>query len=547
MKTRAEVTAEKLRGGFYTPPELVEFCLARVQADLSRASTVLEPSAGDGAFATGLGAGGFTHLRLLGLEPFDLEAEKARQALRASGLSGEVRTESAIQWAASSAEQFDVAVGNPPFVRYQFVSRADREAATELADRLGLSFGGVSNLWIPVLLGALSRVREGGAFSFVIPTECFTGVSARVVRDWLTRTCGNVRFDLFLPGSFPGVLQEVTVLSGRRAAESRTAVDFVDHSEASTPRTRRHRISAAATTWTRYLLEPTAVAAIQELEASSSAFTALREVASFTVSTVTGANDFFAVSTEAVESNDLGPWSRPLVGRLRHAPGLRFGREDHHQLASGEAAAWLLDFSAARPDPTANRAAKEYLQLGEDRKLHERYKCRIRDPWYRVPIVEPGELLLSKRSHRYPRMVVNEAGAVTTDTIYQARLQSDLPAGAIAAGFHNSFTLLAAELGGRSFGGGVLELVPSEIAGLPVPADRRLEAAFGDLDQCSRVGAGDDALVLATNEALASHSLVELDVMAVMEAARQELLERRLLRNRKAAAAARGARSSHAA
>lgn len=39
---------------------------------------------------------------------------------------------------------------------------------------------------------------------------------------------------------------------------------------------------------------------------------------------------------------------------------------------------------------------------------------------------------------------------------------------AFAASFHNSFTLLWAEIEGRSFGGGVLELVPSEVGRLKV-------------------------------------------------------------------------------
>ena len=128
-------------------------------------------------------------------------------------------------------------------------------------------------------------------------------------------------------------------------------------------------------------------------------------------------------------------------------------------------------FGPQSPDPEQTPAAASYLRHGEELRLHQRYKCRIRDPWYRVPIVQPGSLLLSKRSHRYPRLVLNPAGVTTTDTIYQGRMTTAFEGreADLVTGFHNTATLLTAEIEGRSFGGGVLELVPTEIGRVCVP------------------------------------------------------------------------------
>ncbi len=137
---------------------------------------------------------------------------------------------SAITWAVNGAPRVDAAVGNPLFLRYQFVSEEDREVIPELGTQMGISLQGVSNLWIPVFLAALHKLRVGGAFAFVVPTEAFTGCSARVARDWLSRNVEALRFDLFSPGSFPDVLQEVAVVSGRRTLPSETGrVTFVEH------------------------------------------------------------------------------------------------------------------------------------------------------------------------------------------------------------------------------------------------------------------------------------------------------------------------------
>ncbi len=73
------------------------------------------------------------------------------------------------------------------------------------------------------------------------------------------------------------------------------------------------------------------------------------------------------------------------------------------------------------------------------------------------------------------------------------------------AGFHNSLTLLSAELEGRTYGGGVLELVPSEVGRLLVPL-APLGKHLRDLDNISRKAGGqadsDDALVAGTDELL---------------------------------------------
>ena len=101
---------------------------------------------------------------------------------------------------------------------------------------------------------------------------------------------------------------------------------------------------------------------------------------------------------------------------------------------------------------------------------------------------------------------------------------------ALAAAFHNSLTLLTAELEGRSFGGGVLELVPSEIARLAVPASDALLPRLGDFD--GRAREGDlGGLVALTDQALVEAGLVSREVMTELVEARAHLVQRRLDRN----------------
>jgi hypothetical protein len=107
-----------------------------------------------------------------------------------------------------------------------------------------------------------------------------------------------------------------------------------------------------------------------------------------------------------------------------------------------------------------------------------------------------------KRAHHYPRLVLNSAGAYTTDTAYRIRPLGIKPE-ALVLGFVNSLTCLTAEMEGRHYGGGVLELVPSEIERLLVPiikatsADlRAADKRFRDAESDSEFLRMQDSVVL---------------------------------------------------
>jgi adenine-specific DNA-methyltransferase len=549
LRTSREVSAEKLRGGFYTPGDLVRRCLDRVAALTAGRSglTVLEPSAGDGAFLRGLACHPLSGrvAQLTAIEPSAADAARCRDAAAGTPFQVSVVTGSALAAECRPAAAFDVAIGNPPFVRFQFVGPGDAAAAEVLARELGVPLAGVANLWLPVLLAALSTLRPGGAFAFVVPAELFTGVSAGTARAWLAGYSGRLRIDLFAPGSFPGVLQEVVIISGTRrppAGRAGPRLELHEHDQAGESRW-QHALASDSRSWTGYLLRPDLLGALTEA-GELAQMRRLGELARFEVATVTGANAFFTVDDATLGAYRLSPWALPLLPRARHAPGLIFTAADHAALRAAGGRAHLLDFSAKRPPP-AGPLPLAYLGEGQRAGLAGRYKCRIRRPWYRVPVVPPGQLMLSKRSHRYPRLVLNEAAAHTTDTIYRGRLLPGVDSGTAArlvTAFHNSLTLLTAETEGRSFGGGVLELVPAEVSRLLVPAGPPAGAGhlpageLARLDKLARACAPGDgeALVAETDRLLAAHHAgLPPDLLARLQEARWQLLERRLRRGSK--------------
>ena len=97
MKFIDEVSAEKLRGGFYTPAPLVVDCYRRIAELLPRDTSLrlLEPSAGDGAFIryrdVGRLASRFAKAHTTCIELNASEASKCREALIDWGEDNAVR------------------------------------------------------------------------------------------------------------------------------------------------------------------------------------------------------------------------------------------------------------------------------------------------------------------------------------------------------------------------------------------------------------------------------------------------------------------------
>ena len=119
-------SAQKLRGGYYTPIDLATYVTRWTLEKNPKA--LLEPSCGDGIFIQALSdlklADGLT---LTGFEVLEEEAVKARNRCRdGSSLSWSVLGEDFLGWAIGKMlgrrPLFDAVVGNPPFIRYQYLA-----------------------------------------------------------------------------------------------------------------------------------------------------------------------------------------------------------------------------------------------------------------------------------------------------------------------------------------------------------------------------------------------------------------------------------------
>ncbi len=99
-----------------------------------------------------------------------------------------------------------------------------------------------------------------------------------------------------------------------------------------------------------------------------------------------------------------------------------------------------------------------------------------------------------RQIHKRPRLIVNETPATCTDTIHRVRVSKGVDPQQLAACAYNSLTFALAEVMGRSYGGGVLELEPREAENLLIPYDAARKIDTIKLDELLRNGKSDESL-----------------------------------------------------
>lgn len=566
MNFKEHETQQKLRGGYYTPLPIAELLMRWVLSQGAR--TLLEPSCGDGVFLRALHAHLLAAPRLsrLTVDAVEIEAEEAAKSareserLRACGVEARVIQHDIFRWLTedNAGRQWDAILGNPPYIRYQYFEKAQRDLAEQVFQRAGVPFSRRTNAWASLVLACVTHLKPGGCLALVLPAELLYIQHAGGLRQLLEREMETITLLHIREMVFPDVLQGVVLLLARKKQEAKSF-------DASLTRQQNIQMSPAPALARIRLLEFDTLASLAKLDVEQLESSSLRSIsetqgewmlgllttpearlladlqthplvrpfasiARVDIGIVTGANDFFVVNRETLERFELASIAAPMLAKSELIKGIVYTQSDHEANQEAGKAVFFLKFPA-RELAALSTPMAAYISSGEARQLHARYKCRIREPWYVVPYVWTAEMALLKRCHLYPRLVVNDLGAHSTDTAYRVRLHASTVGRGrdLAASFLNSLTFLCAELGGRHYAGGVLELVPSEIEKLLIPLQAVADPIFARLDAMIRARVSLDELLAFTDPLILGQGLgLTPQDIQLIQSAHRRLLKRRL-------------------
>ena len=241
-------------------------------------------------------------------------------------------------------------------------------------------------------------------------------------------------------------------------------------------------------------------------------------------------NRSFTVPQSLVSMYQLEEYARPMVGRSVQVSSLCFTKRDWKANVASEAKAHLLVFTPDAKD-NGNEGVKAYLESGEAADIDKGYKTSIRDQWWVIPSIKLSDALFLRRNNLYPKFVLNEAGAYTTDTMHRVFIKEGVNKKAFVASYYNSLSFAFAEILGRNFGGGCLELMPSEVGGIYLPYREENEKIFDTLDRMLRKKASADEILDYTDEIILHQGMgLSEDEVKLARSIWHKIINRRLTR-----------------
>ena len=295
---------------------------------------------------------------------------------------------------------FDVAVGNPPYIRHQDLSPTWVQRARSLIqDEMGVTPSGLSNLYSYFMWLSLLRTREGGIIGMVVPFG------------WTYRPASKeLRTFLYSKGWDVSVYRLPKTLEFSKDVDPSPSITIIDKSGTS-PGVKIRRLTQDLTIDKRYGGR-TVRRPLFPYDRKRGAAYAQRGLS-------TGSQDVFLLTEqarrdEAIPSSSVVPCVatlRPLPSNLNRLDTAAFNR---YYVLNGERC-WLLRTDVQE----IHSSVMSHLEASPP-AVRKNTTCRSRMPWYSYRLPSPPKILYASAFSRtrWPKAVVNAIDAVNVGSVH---------------------------------------------------------------------------------------------------------------------------------
>lgn len=530
------VTMRNLSGTHYTPSVLASFMVSYVCDNMvvenSADCKVLEPSFGGGVFLDALAK--HSCKEVFKVNAIEIDTVAVDSYLKPNLLKSidlEVFNEDYLDWCTDdkNRREYDLIIGNPPYISKKYLSEKQKNNCKKIHSQ-SPGFGSeVHNIWTSFLSDAVNRLTDNGVIAFVLPAEFLKVKFGEPIQRSLMKEFKRIEVFTFSTRVFPNIEQDTIILFLFKSSDN-GGLYFTDINSSKCLLKRKFRLirkrslESLKLKWSAYpLLEKQ----IKEISQAKKRLSVISDFCETNPGIVTAANDYFIVNKETVESYQLEAISHPVIQKGAFVNGcVTLTKDKLNALINEGKPAFFLDFSKI---DLSNKKHKEYIQLGENREIHKRYKCKLRDTWYEVPGAWISEGFFFKRCHEYPKLIFNDADVLVTDSSYRIKMKDGYDIRSLIFSFYNSLTLAISEIQGRYYGGGVLELTPSEFKSLPIPYKKIDNATFEDFaEQFHKKRSIEEILAHNDEILLVNHLKMNESQIESLRTIRTSLMSRRL-------------------
>jgi adenine-specific DNA-methyltransferase len=545
---KENISAQKVRGGYYTPQAIADFlCQWSIDKNTQR---ILEPSCGDGNFIESA----ILRFKELGIEGEDLKGRikgielleeeslkaKARAANLGLNLNTIVNNDFFHYINNIGVEKYDAVIGNPPFIRYQIFPEEHRKLAIEMMQNLGLNPNKLTNIWVPFLVVSASLLKDNGRMAMVIPAELFQVKYAAETRVFLSKFFERITIITFKKLVFANIQQEVVLLLCEKKVQRGKGVRVIECENLEELKSINFKaingsnvkpIDHTTEKWTKYFLDEEEISLLRKLKKDKRVITC-GDIMEVDVGLVTGRNEFFMLKEEQVKEWNLGKYTIPVASKSNQLKGITFSEKDFSDNSKARNAIHL--FIPPNEDfEKLPKVCQKYIEYGEQQGLNTGYKTRIRKRWYITPSLWVPDAFALRQVGDYPKLILNETGASSTDTIHRVRFKKGINRSMAAISLLNSLSFAFSEITGRSYGGGVMTFEPTEIEEIQIPVLADLNIDFDQVDGLIRQRKIEEVLNMVDEALLIKHHGFAKAEVGALRGIWKKLSQRRNNRKRK--------------
>lgn len=468
---------EKLSGSYYTPQKTVHFIYDYLQQCHKSIKAILEPSAGDGRFIQ-LFCKSSAVDTIVGVELYQEKVQDVNERISSPKVTMVVAD--FLGYATICKSQFDLVVGNPPYINIKNMDKEFLEFARSLCKSLNLPKSLIQNAWVAFVIASTQLLSKNGTLFFVLPTEFLQVQYAEKLRGFLEKNFNTIHILSFAERMFPEIEQEACLVYLTNENQGLPYILYRQYEKLDSKAPILESIierNKPLKKWSNAVLSDGEIDLLNQV---ASNYTTISDLSDSAPGIVTGANNKFILTESEIKKYKCSKYVKPIISKGIMAKNkFEINHNLISELASEGKKVYLLDLIGTRLE-TLPVALKKYLSAvantkRNDVKIQDSYKCSRRDPWYGVPIVKSGKVVFFKRYDLCPRISTNPSEIYTTDIAYNLRLHEGIDPESLVFCFYNSLTLAQCEFVGRYYAGGVSELTPNEFRSISVPY-RKIES-----------------------------------------------------------------------
>lgn len=464
-------------GQVATPDKIADFMAKWVMAPAPR--TVLDPAAGLGGLLAACRRLN-RKAELVGVERDAGTLQRAKtSAPRGSKLI-------LADYLKSDAGCFDGIIANPPYVKAQRLDYSEKDWSY-FEERLGTRLDRLTNLYALFLLKIWEDLSPRGRAAIIIPAEFLNANFGREIKERLVQVIRPAALVVFAPSVnlFADALTTSAIVfleKGRlskahswvkRADSLEDAEAFIDKiSSGGTVSTGDGCLQLATLNpqekWLNVLFNGSvgqdSVALPKRI---GDYFSCRRGIA-------TGANDFFCLSRSGMREHGLSQTHvEPCITKATDGDGLVFTSAKFDALIDRDRRCFLLN-----PSQNGPKLAR-YLELGEERGIHERHLPSHRPVWYLPENRAVADVWVAVFSRESVKFILNTSGAKNLTCfhgLYAKPGWESLPP-LLTLFLNGSGGRLSFSKVNRFYGDGLNKLEPKDVEDMPCPEMPKLTPA----------------------------------------------------------------------